>query len=627
MCDCLPLTSLSFGISNKWTVDVDKEMTQEEHRPHSAIRTAGIPFVEHLINFALSVFLVLAPYIWLTGGFRLEAGFIRISATSVWWIFAVPALLAVAKWTILRLQQRRFDWKKVWGSDLLPSLKRVLELGIIVHLILIAAAGFYGDASGTFQSPSRLTAFLLMLLSRALLHRSVDRSRILTIAAMLVTGFTIVRWFAFIHAYSVNILFSDQWDLYDAFFKDTGLWDLFLWQHGPHRQGLGFLLTQWIVSASGWNTVVESFAVGGTIFLASVLAIVLKRRLFGPLVWTDAAVPLMFLTVAQYETLVGTPNLSHGPFPLLLIVLYCLCLTLTNIGFRYALLVGLNFVLIYTGFGLFMGIISPVVFLSELFMSFKENRRRQALMAGIACVLSVGSLLSFFIDYRWLPAAEDFHFPQSSLWHYALYVFSTLSNFLGFKTIHWFSVAAGGGICLAMIGILIQEGYAVLKNRRPEEQDDRHRTIGLIVLTLISFTLIFCTNAAIGRISRGLSTAMASRYVVYLIPGFFGVFLFLHRMKGRKQQILLSVFALWMGAASLPMHAKDMSVTRWLCNGKHSWIHYYLETGSAEIATRKSGFQLHPRPKQLKIQKKLDYFETHGLNLFVDRKRSHPDKE
>src|SRR5215211_6693108 len=47
------------------------------------------------------------------------------------------------------------------------------------------------------------------------------------------------RFFALINTYAVNLLFYDQWDFYNPLFREQGLWDLFSYQHGPHRQGLG----------------------------------------------------------------------------------------------------------------------------------------------------------------------------------------------------------------------------------------------------------------------------------------------------------------------------------------------------------------------------------------------------
>jgi hypothetical protein len=52
-----------------------------------------------------------------------------------------------------------------------------------------------------------------------------------------------------------------------------------------------------------WNTRAESLALGAVVFLAMVFAFFLKKRLFGKAIsFPDVAIPLIFLTPAQYET-------------------------------------------------------------------------------------------------------------------------------------------------------------------------------------------------------------------------------------------------------------------------------------------------------------------------------------
>ena len=45
------------------------------------------------------------------------------------------------------------------------------------------------------------------------------------------------RMFFLISQYAVNIFYSDQWEFNDAtLFQKHSLWQMFSWQHGPHRQ-------------------------------------------------------------------------------------------------------------------------------------------------------------------------------------------------------------------------------------------------------------------------------------------------------------------------------------------------------------------------------------------------------
>ena len=51
------------------------------------------------------------------------------------------------------------------------------------------------------------------------------------------------RLFRLTAQYAVNIFFWDQWDFNDAtLFEHHSPWQIFRFQHGSHRQGLGGLL-------------------------------------------------------------------------------------------------------------------------------------------------------------------------------------------------------------------------------------------------------------------------------------------------------------------------------------------------------------------------------------------------
>lgn len=95
------------------------------------------------------------------------------------------------------------------------------------------------------------------------------------------------------------------------------------------------------------------------------LALLLKRRLFGPLSYSDVALPVIFLSLEQYETLLNVPNPAPYAYPLLLIMLYCVALLCRNRLLRYALVLTLNFLLIYTGYGLVMGVVTLASFCSS----------------------------------------------------------------------------------------------------------------------------------------------------------------------------------------------------------------------------------------------------------------------
>src|SRR6266446_1769393 len=50
----------------------------------------------------------------------------------------------------------------------------------------------------------------------------------------------LARLFGLVDRYSVNVFYGDQWKFDEATLFQKHSWlEIFRWQHGPHRQGLG----------------------------------------------------------------------------------------------------------------------------------------------------------------------------------------------------------------------------------------------------------------------------------------------------------------------------------------------------------------------------------------------------
>ncbi len=224
-----------------------------------------------------------------------------------------------------------------------------------------------------------------------------------------------------IHQHAANMLFLDQWDFYTPLFRGEDLWTLFRWQHGPHRMGIGLVLTKIVAELSRWDTRVESLVIGGVMVLNALLALVLKKRITGRWEWWDGVVPLLFLSMGQASIFLITPNLSYAAVPLLLLLLYGHCLTLRNPLQRYACILVINFLSIYTGFGIFLGLITPVIIGSACMKWNTRSRRVFYLLVGFL-FLSLLSLASFFVGWRLNPAVGCFQFPHPRPHEYFLYM-------------------------------------------------------------------------------------------------------------------------------------------------------------------------------------------------------------
>jgi hypothetical protein len=236
--------------------------------------------------------------------------------------------------------------------------------------------------------------------------RSTARAAVVVALAFIAYA---ARMFLLISHYAVNIFFSDQWDFNDAtLFQHHSLWQIFTWQHGPHRQGLGGLFEKLVDPVFLWNSRTESFFVGGVIVIAAILALYLKYRLFGRLSLTDIVIPAILFTPAQWETLFGTANFAHGPFPLLLLLLYCLSWTSPKRELRYPLMLIVNFMVIYTGFGVFVGVITPVLLVLDYWSSTPPDRLP---LAYLSCAL-IAALCRWALSFLATPSIRRLAAPS-----------------------------------------------------------------------------------------------------------------------------------------------------------------------------------------------------------------------
>jgi len=451
-------------------------------------------------------------------------------------------------------------------------------------------------------------------------HQSSQVSNYLRIgiATALFTA-ALFRWWYYVDAYSVNLLVWDQWDLYDAFFEPHGWLELFRWQHGPHRQGIGFFLTELVANLSGWNTRAESFVIGGVVCLAMVSALLVKLRLAGSLRWWDAAVGLMFLTPLQYSIFASVPNPSHGSVPLLLLMLYCLAWTLRSAAVRYALVLLLNLMLIYTGFGLLVGLLTPVLLALDFLQTFRNGRRqaRGPLLVAIAIALLSGA--SFFLGYEFMPAVPDFQFPIAALWQYPVFVTIMLANFCGIKVVGIPGFLAGTLVLIFMLAAGSHHCRRLILPLKEESAVQPGIEAGRLVFILIAFTLLFCMLTAIGRVGPGLNSAKASRYVPYLIPGFFGLYLHLAtRSEDRLKSWLMVAVIIGLVAATTPLRAVDRITAEWLSQSKKQWKHHYLQSGNIEQSNRVTQFKIYPNADRTNLEDKLQFLKSNRLNLFQD---------
>lgn len=420
-----------------------------------------------------------------------------------------------------------------------------------------------------------------------------------------------LRLAAFVNRYAVDIIYWDQWDFLQGLFDGADAWTLFRWQHGPQRQGIGNLIHAALYSATGWNTRADTAASVAMLLLAAAAALWLVKRVCGSLSPWDLAVPLIFLTTSSVETHLVVPNLAHGPVPALLLVGYGLALTVPSHATRSVLLVIINFFAVNTGFTVLLGVITPAILLVQAYASPLTVRERAVSASGIAAC--VGTLALFFHGLVPYSAAECFQFPHVRPWEYVPYTGFVLARPFGFEAGNGaVRLLFGTVMAIAMTGFV---AYAVFRFIRMKGTS----VLWGVTSSLAGFALLFASATAVGRVCLGLSTANASRYIPYMLPGMLALHLVLRagRPKLRAARLLLPVFLLACIAKELPELSTNEAVAyhRW----KVRWRDCYLVLHDIYACDMRAGHQVHPEPQATHLQEKLDWLEERRYSFFRER--------
>jgi hypothetical protein len=432
----------------------------------------------------------------------------------------------------------------------------------------------------------------------------------LVLGACLLLG---VRFFSLISRNAVNVLFWDPWDFDDAtLFQQHSVWEMFRWQHGWHRQGLGALMQKVVEPWIHWNGRYEAFLLGAVIVLVAVLALLLKMRLYGSVGYSDVIVPLLFLTPLQYETLLWSPNPSQGSLPLLLIVLYCFCWLIRTYHWKYICLLLVNFFMIYSGFGIFIGPVTPVLLALDYCANTRRLSTRYQWGTAAALAISIVSLASFFVNYRFTLGVECPTPASKNPFVYPWFIALMFAHAGGLRALSLPLATLIGSIVLLsfLVGLLV-----TAKRLLAQESDQWSRDAA--IAALLAYSGIFCLNASYARMCLGLAAAGNSRYTPYVILGLFGVYLY--ALSNRRRDVRVSqvlALAAFATLGALPLNRKDAADNEHFSSGKRVWRECYLARHDIYECTALTGFQIYPDPEKTHLQEKLDFLERNHLNLY-----------
>jgi hypothetical protein len=441
---------------------------------------------------------------------------------------------------------------------------------------------------------------------------SYGPAALVTTVSVLLAG----RLWRLISRYAVNVFFWDEWDLKDlTLFQRNSLWRMFSWQHGWHRLGMGALVEKFVDPAFHWNSRIESFILGGILAVAAICALWLKTRLAGRLSISDVVIPAIFFSPAQWETLYMTPIFSQGPLPFLLIVLYCLAWTCERSALRYPVVLLINFVTIYTGFGLFIGAVTPVL-LGLDYWSQLPSKRLPTTSFIAALLISVASLGSFFHGYIFRSGVSCFSHFQSSAGSYVAFMALLASNFFALKGSGSFPRVVGGTVLIAVLISLICAVWRLLR-RTDTSTSQPDRTRRLVVIALAAVSLASCAIIAYIRLCAGLDAASAPRYAVYVQIGVLG--LYFHLLGVRRswnRRWLQSLLVVPVLVASRHADKRGMAHFR---DSKERWKQCYFQIEDIKQCNEITGFVICPPGEQHHLDEKLQYLKKTKQNLYLDQ--------
>lgn len=425
-----------------------------------------------------------------------------------------------------------------------------------------------------------------------------------------VTAALAVRLAMFVDRYGVNLVYLDQWDYLQGLFNNADSWTLFRWQHGLQRQGFGNLISAVVLSHTGWNSKADTAAAVVVMLLACVAALWLIKRISGRLSPFDVAIPLLFLSTSNVDGYIITPNVSHGPLPVLFLMAYALSLTVPSHVHRAALIAAINFCAVNTGFTVLLGGITPIV--AALLAAGPGLRPRDRIAYAGAFAASLATVAHFAHGFVWMPAVTCFQFPSDHPWEYVPFAGRMLARPLnprigllpGEPLGTTFAIATAAFTCVAVFRAVRSRGTSTLWN---------------VASVLAGFTLAFAFVTALGRVCLGLGAADSSRYIPYVVPGLLSVYLVLRcgLQPGRRQMVALGLFVSLCFLKETSARSRREAAHE--SGLKRAWHDCYLAVHDIAMCNASAGRPVYPWPEGTDLQKKLDWLEARGYNLFQDR--------
>jgi hypothetical protein len=120
----------------------------------------------------------------------------------------------------------------------------------------------------------------------------------------------------------------------------------------------------------------------------------------------------------------------------------------------------------------------------------------------------------------------------------------------------------------------------------------------------------------------GIAAAMGSRYILYLIPLFLGLYFRIVAVKSSWfRNLLLVGFVICMCANSIVTSTGTRATVHWFHDGKAAWKACYLQHEDIALCNQQTQFSVYPLPEATHLREKLAFLKKHKLNLYSEQGR------
>lgn len=411
------------------------------------------------------------------------------------------------------------------------------------------------------------------------------------------------RFFSFIIKNSVNIIFMDQWDAVNEVLISKNYLAIFLTQHNEHRIGTGLLLMKLLAYFSHWNNLAETVTIGLIIFLSSIIALLIKKKITKKIEIYDMVIPFIFLNLYQWDNLTWGFQITFT-LPILFLFLALYLTTFANSIKRNIGLLVLVLLSTYSSFhGIFLGGIVGLFFLVNYFLNSKKQTKIQCL---IFFFLTATIASSYFIGYHHAGHLDGFRTKTTHFQSYLQYINFQINSFIGNYSFDlYYYLIPLTGLCLFIVNLI-----KLFKSK--------FKINYFIIFSLFLFSIAFTLSTAYGRVVVSVFQSQESRYVTLLIPFYLAVYLTLSMLKSncRNSLIIFTVF-FYIYFSSLNtylIYQHGLNKKKILNN----WKECYLEQEDIKKCNLKYGFSVYPDNiggnKQLK--EKFDFLKRNKLNIY-----------